>query len=397
MRTKEAMSTLLLVTMLAGQALADRTSAPQSSTPSTASEALEVAPITEADAEAFASQWLAAIRTGDLEAGADLIALDDILDRALEGSDPKASFRAGFKAGLGGKLTVGLLSNLNAIVESGGSYRWIDTRSHAGSWFLVFRLLHPDSGLNYHELRLVRGEHGVRVNQIYVALTGEPLAETIRHMLAGTVDLSFVDRLNGKAQEDKQRIEQVGRIARAVKSESWEEAISIYDELPREWQSKKQTQSLRLMALANLDEKDYLAAIDEYAQLFPGDPSLALTMINAAILREDAPMLRESMGMLMEWTGGDPFLQTMLAGNLASLGHVEEAVALMRDLDVFAISLADAHEYAIYVSVPSNDHAATLLHLVALRDEYDLEYGNLNELDFFAEFVKSPEFEVWQG
>jgi predicted Zn-dependent protease len=186
------------------------------------------------------------------------------------------------------------------------------------------------------------------------------------------------------------------QMALAVKSGQSEQALAEYAKLPQKLQEMKMTQLLRIMAAYGVDEMQYLAAIEEYERLFPGDPSVDLIAIDGFVLRKEWQAAHDAIDRLDQALGGDPYLQVMHGGTHVLAGDYQRA--LERAQTVLAADPRDeqAHWLLVNISLARKDHAETARLLAKLRDELRLEIADLTQLPEYADFVRSPEYDEWK-
>ena len=171
-------------------------------------------------------------------------------------------------------------------------------------------------------------------------------------------------------------------------------ALVLLDDLPDHVQKSKAGLLMRIMATPVEKESEYLAVIDEYSALYPGDPSLGLITLDAAVLRKDIENMQKLMTELKAWSG-DGYLDLMHGGILASFGESEKANAITENVNPESFGIASAHEYKLNIALILEDHAETLKQLRVLRDDYGYEFNDLSTIEGFEKFQQSPEYQQW--
>lgn len=352
------------------------------------------------EAEQFARQWEQAIRTGDATNGAGLIDFDAIVSRTLEPLDLDEKARRSLATGLKASSPMAtMIRQLGQNEQDGGSYRVIGVALRGGQQHATFRLIGADSSLNYHDLRIVRGEDGLVADQFFVAISGEDFSDTLRATIAPAVKAqqSSVAKITGAEKRQMDELQKQQKLMLEARSGDHRKALQIYEQLSSESKKIKTVQIGRLMAAMNLPSDEYLKVIDEYEKRFPNDPSLPMVLIDAAVMREDAEQLEEAHTALNAWTGGDPYLDLMVAGVLANFGQVSRAQEMIEEIDVDAVGVANAHDFALNVALMGKDHEMALAQLRKLRDDYGYQFGDLRIAEGFEDFVNSSSFQEWQS
>lgn len=390
----------LLIAMSSGcekspPAVSDATLPPADSSSPTSKTASD---ITEAEAITFAEHWTESVLAGDQAKCQQLVSWKSILNRAIDPLNPPEEFKRGFMEGAG-TLGTNLVNAIRAETQATGTYRVVRITNRGGHKHAVFRI-HSDAGaINYHDLRIVRLDGQVCADYFFIAATGEDFADTMRKAVAPTIasNASAIGRLSGQAKEDMDNLQTMQRLALAVRSGKNNEALTAYRELPKSVQEQKLPMLYRVMATDIEDEANYLTAVDDYAEKFPGDASLGLVTLDAAIIRNDMGLLEESRKSIQEWTGGDPFIDLLAGGVMANAGQAEQAAKLAQDVDVDSLGMSTAHDFKLTIALALDDHADVLKQLQTLRDVYGFEFDDLSKADGFERFAQSPEHAIFTG
>ena len=354
--------------------------------------------VTADEAEAFANEWEELVRAGDTARGQQLFLFDRIIERTISNLSLDAATATGVRQGLRqSQPMVGLLNMLHQAETNGGHYRAVRTAVRGGHQHVVFRLVDASGALNYHDLRLVRDGGTVRADQLFVAATGEELADTMTNAMAPAAQSqqSIVGRLDGTAAKRTADLKHQAEMMNQIRAGQKQQALQTYEKISEEGRKSKITQLGRVMATSVEDEKQYLTVLDEYAARFPNDPSLALISLDASYLRKDAERLRSSYDAVQKWTGGDDYLTLMVSSLLAQIGEPQQATELYKSVDVSTIELAQMHDFGLSLSLELQNHDATLLHLRLLRDQFGYQFDDLSAAEGFENFAKSEQFKQW--
>jgi hypothetical protein len=339
-----------------------------------------------------------AVADADRANATRLVDWDGIIDRSIEGFDISESVAKGYKEGAKQNgLEVQLVNALSSSVANGGSYQLVRVVKRGGQQHAVFRLVDPQAGLNYHDLRLQRDGGRIRADRFFIAATGEEMADTLRAVAGPALQSqgSLADKLSGKNKEEMKALETQGKIMAAARAGQTEEVMRLYQALPKDRQETKMAMLAVIMATDVTQEEAYLAAIDRYVAKFPNDPSIGMITLDAAALRRDAKLLETARKQIQSWTGGDPYVDLLVGGNLASMGLADEAVAMTKDIDPAPLKVATGHDMKLSIALAVEDYATVLKHLRILRDDYGFEFSDLSEVDGFQGFAQSPEFAQW--
>jgi hypothetical protein len=337
------------------------------------------------DASAFAAEF-------DWGAFRDLVLADMSAD-----TKQAASFKRGVSRGLDNsapKLATQMLSNME-----GGSYELLGVRQRADGKRLLLRVLMADGRLNYHELCLARRGGRVCVVDLYNYTSGERMSESLERTVIAAMppeNLGLIGRLRGADKQALADMKTMQQMAAGVQSGQSAQALADYGRLPKHLQAMKMVQLLRILAAQGVDDTQYLAAIEEYQRLFPGDPSVELISIDGHILRKEWQAAHDALDRLDQAVGGDPYLQVLHGNTYVLEGDHEQA--LQRAKTMLAASPRDenAHWLLVSVSLARRDDAETARLLTILRDELKVAIGDLTQLPDYADFVRSPEYDAWK-
>ena len=354
--------------------------------------------VTVAEAEAFAEAWENCIETGEGKAGGELISWIGIVNRTLKPFKVDAEFRKGFTRGALSKIGPSFIDQMKTVLDNGGSYQLVKVISRAGKRHVVFRVVDPNSGLNYHDFQLERSNGKVRASHFFIAATGEEFADTLRNLVAPAIasSNSTFGKLNGEQTRQLKTLDDLKKMREAVNAGKKEKVLAIYNSLPAKSQEMKVILIMKMQYLdIEADEATYLETIDQYTKLFPNDPSLGLVTLDAAYLRKDFALLEQARSSLQTWTGGDPYVDLVIGNLLAELNKVEEAVQLTKDIDPGPLGLADAHDFKLTIALANKDYPSVLKGLRALRDQFGYQFSDLRDAEGFEGFVDSPEFSEW--
>lgn len=370
--------------------------------PDTSNTAAADAQLTQEQAETFAQAWETAMQTDDVPAVNSLFDWDDLFQRVVGPLELPAAERGKFVQGMKGGNPAGQLTNqIAAVCQSGGSYRLVKVLRRDGRWHAVFRMMLPNQGMNYHDIRLTSSNGKVIGDRLFVAINSEEMADTMRALAQPAMqNRNLVGRLTGQQKAAAAAFDTTIALLTSIKSGQYQEAIRLYDQLPEASRANKSVMLGMITAQSQLDEAKYLAAIDRYREAFPNDPSLGLVLLDAALLRQDWDLLELSRQKLNAWTGGDPYVD-LLIGTIYSQepNKVQQALDLTKDIDPSTLGLPTAHYNKLTIALSGKDFATAVQQMKVLREEYDVEFEeeSMRSEPLFAEFLESQEFRDWQS
>lgn len=355
--------------------------------------------VSKEQAEAFAMQLASATSSGNSGAAAEVILSDRILDRVVAGLQLTGKEATDFRRGMASNNPIkNTLVQLAAAVAAGGSYDLVRTAVRGDEMHAVFRLLDKNHSLNYHDFRLVLDGGKAKADRIFVAATGEAFADTLISIAGPTIrsQQSLTGRMSGEAAQKLKDLEQQSQMMLAARAGDAAKAMQIYDALPAELKDMKSVQLARVIAAQAQPEKQYMAAMADYANRFPNDPSLALMSFDRSVLKEDVAGVKKCMAALDKWTGGDDYLRLLSASVVSQWGAFDYAKELYMSADPAKVGTAIAHDYKLSSALRCKDYAVVVRELRILRTEYQLDF-DLEAQPDFSEFIKSPEYSEWKS
>ncbi len=353
--------------------------------------------LSDAEVTEFAKAFEAAFAAGDLAGAEALIDKQAMVDRTLAGIeiDPKIA------AGFGDGMRSGMGSLVREIGASGanGNYVFLRVRDVNGEKRPLFRLTPPDGGINYHELILTRGDDGaVKLADAFVYLSGETLTETMRRMVMpalAQLDKSWLQKLAQSDAAFMANYEKFGEMNRLRQAGQHAEWLAMYDKLPVEMQALKPIRIGRVMAAQQVNEQEYMKAMEEFRKGFPNDPSLLLMEIDYYYLRKQYDATRKTIEKLDTAVGGDPRLDSMLADLLAAAGEVPAAREVAENAVKKHPDHEDNHWLLVGVQLRQKDHAAVLAELKKMDQQFVVAWTDFTASESYADFVQSPEYQEW--
>jgi len=348
--------------------------------------------ISDAEAEQFAKDWVAALSSANRVEANELFAIKEVVNRSIAPIRLSKNDRRGAIDGsMDGLKTI--IASLFEIFGNGASYELVSVKRRDGDPFVLFRLVNADGALNYHLLRVKRIRGGVRADRLSFGITGESLCASMRQ------NFKRMSTMYSKSKQEQEKfiehLQTFKHLGLAAGKGEMNRALDLFKQLPEDLQAEKLAQLYRVMAHQYGDEADFEKVLDEFIKSFPDDPSLAMVLLDSASLKGDSEMLLKAHSMLSEWSGGDPYLDLMVAAGLAEMGETEKAVKMTEAIDPTPINVLYAHTFKIGVALASEDFDCVLEQLLYMQDNFKVEFDDLRSVEGYEGFVKSPQFKEW--
>lgn len=371
-------------------------------TPTAAPQMVQTGPpVTAEEAKQFGEALEKAVAAIDRPNAEKLFHMSELVDRSISDLNPPAAFVKGMKAGIakGGTLSGQIITS----VENGGSYKLLRVKTVNGSYRPLFRLLLPDSGVNYHEFELARYPDGhVGTADIHVAMTGEPITQTFRRFIIPALrdaQHGTLDRLAGRERlyfDNVQKITQITSAARTGQNTS--AALATFRSLPAELQKEKVFQIMALQLAQNVSDDEYGKEMERFRATHPNDPAIDIISIDYLSLKKQFDKALECIDRLDRGVGGDPFLHNM-RGNMYVLAEKwDEAKKSFLKALKEEPTLHDPHwgMVAVMIKQKNYDEAVVWLKKVVADAKQDVELDGFKTEELYRDFIKTPQFKAFE-
>ncbi len=360
-------------------------------------DAVDTDDLTVAEARQFAVQWQQAIANQDTAKVKQLVSWSTIVDNALAGLPMRVrrADRNGFAQG-----SATFLDNFAQLIgqemDAGGEYQKLRVANRGKRLHVIFRLI-GQSGLNYHDLRLVKQDGVVRIDSIFFATTGETVSTTLRNTAAPAfASRNLLGTLSGEAKKSLDEIKQQAQMVRAHTQGDNAEALRLYNAMPDRLKKTRTCMLIRISATDfETDEEAYLNAIEEYLAAFPGSPSIGILLADVGILKMDSDLLKQSRAQITKFCGGDPYFDLTVASGLCTIGDTRSGLELSHGIDPATIKNDDAHDLKMTIGLLTEDFDTVLEQLRILRDDYGYEFSDFSQVEDFKAFSQSPQHAQW--
>ncbi len=360
----------------------------------------------DADKMAFAHSFERAAKDGDTQTLNSLIDWENILALITAGPDSatlnraREGFSIGFMAGQNKGTVPSLVGQIVQVVEQGGSFKFIRFGEFENQPAALFRLKLPNQGgANYHWYFLKRSKDGlVRAQDIYIYLTAERISETVRRVwlpLASEVSKNVLEKWLKPVDPLITAIGSLNKMQGFIQDGQFEQALDVYRKLPENVQTTKVMLLFQLRAAMNTTEEDYAKAIEDYRKAFPRDAALDFLLIDGYSLKEDYEKALECINRTNESLGGDTWMVCLRGNAFAKMGRFEEAREAVEEAIENEPDLEDAYWTAISISILGKNDDDTVRYLTCIEELFGKTLGDLTEVPFYADFVKTPQFENW--
>lgn len=362
------------------------------------------APVSDDESEAFATAFEKAIGSGDIAAANRLFDWDALLATSTSGIEAPKQARESFSQGFKERMAQGgILAEICRLMQKGGTYTHLRVHDRDGERRVLFRMVMPDEGgFNYHDLVLARRPDGkVRAVDLYIFLSAEKLSQTLRRVylpVAADLSRNVLAKLTGISGDERVYVEnltKVDQMSTLIRENKFAEAQQIYDGFPPVMKKDKNVLLMRLQALQHGDEAAYGEAIGEFRKNYPNDPCVNILSIDYFLVKKQYDRALDCIDRVDKSVGGDPYMNVLRANLLVAAARFDDAKRACQKAIDGDPTLLQAYTSMLGIAVQRDDHPLTLAMLKELRDRFEVQFNNLETIDLYSRFVKSPQYKEW--
>ena len=255
--------------------------------------------LTNEEAISFAKQMQTSIKKGD---GAFL---DNAFDKdAFIGKMnlPDKDAGKGFGKGIMDKLNLG--TQISNSLSDQDQFEFIKHYVKEGKHHIIFRLYGAkESTLNYHDYELLKVNNECRIADVYIYMSGETLAETMRNM--------YTELFEKSKEMDKNTVAgmgDLGDIKKLMQRGKNAEAKRMFDALPAYLKESKAVLLFNVLICSSLSNEEYSEAINMFGEKFPNEPNMNLLMIDGYFLQKDYVKMLAAVNALDSQINKDPLM-----------------------------------------------------------------------------------------
>jgi tetratricopeptide (TPR) repeat protein len=351
-------------------------------------------------------EYGAAFEEATLQADPDtlsrMIDWQAVVDEATRGIDAPADVKSDFSQSFvqaSQKGQSGLVSTLVETIDQGGLCTPLHLISGKARRGVRFRLLTADGALNYLDFTLARRADGsIKAVDVFPYAVGESIAQSTRHFYLSAVaeaQRSLIDRLTGKEQVLITHLPTLLEMNENLRTGQYDAVLTAYRGLPESLRRDRLFLVPRYTAAAEVDDNEYQAALADFREYYPNDPSADLLMIDAYFLQNDFDAALESIDRLDRSIGGDAYLDVLRSSIHIERGEFDEARdAISRAIEAEP-SLIAAYWAMLGLTLTQEDYAETARMLDLIAETFGMEFNDLTQLPEYAGFVASPQYADW--
>lgn len=255
----------------------------------------EEKPITAEEVKFFAQKLESTVERRDPVFFNEAVDRHELTRRAgLTGSRKAKEFASGMRqaSNMGTKI-------VNSLSKA-ATYELVKQYEKDGKHHVIFRL-YDDGSINYHDMELIRKKGELKIADIFIYTTGEPMSTTIREIynqFAGIVEEPGSDKW----------LSTMPKIREKINEEEYQEAYDLFMEIPEKGRKGKAFRIVYVEICSGLDEEQHQKAIDELLAAYPDEANMQLILIDAYFIRKEYDKVLGAINAVDKMIDKDPFL-----------------------------------------------------------------------------------------
>ena len=294
----------------------------------------------------------------------------------------------------GGSLGKSLASG----IAGKGKFSLLHTRKTDHGTTLLYRFVSDnEGGLSYIEF--IVGESPEKqpiVVDMFTSTSGELVSQTLRRLFVsgGNGVLNQLKELvDGK---DVEQVVQAGdSIQQFIAKEEYQKALEFYGELPEDIRHRKVIQLRRLRAAMSMDDSaPYLAAIEEFSQLFPEDPALILKQFDYYLLKKEYDSVFATIDRL-DAEVDDPWLDYQRAEVAMAQKQYDKAVQFAEKMIRRDSTMVEPYYTLIVSALYQDDYAgvSTALERMQASGTAQIDFEGIEQSEHYVNYRASQDYQ----
>lgn len=286
------------------------------------------------------------------------------------------------------------------VTDQNGNLTFLRFRDIDGQRIAMFRFI-SDSGINYIEWYLEETPDGKVLTWDYHSFsTGERASEILRRMWTPAVadmDPEIKKHMGKDNRELAEHLDDIIGIQQAFLQGDLAKAVDLYNKLPESLQINKQTMMLVMNARFQAGDMDgYAAMLERFAEAYPNAANLEIAYIDYHFINEQYDEVLKMVESLDRRVGGDIYLNVYRANVAYHRGDYAKACELIDEGLDEDRWLEDLYWSGVEFAMSQNDWPRVSKMLTGL-EAIGVELLDLTELDYYADYVTTDEYERWQA
>ena len=260
-------------------------------------------------------------------------------------------------------------SGIVSLLSSKGSFLLVKKYEKDGIWHLLFRLLVEDNmALNYYDFELKRRNAKVKIIDGYAYNLGQKFSEVL-----GDLN-SQMNEIERESRQDKDRwLDLIGVMRKKIMDSRFKEAYDMFQTIPPDVRKIKIMQIIHVTICAGISAEIQQAAFNEYKNLYPNEPNIALLQMSSYLLQQNYESALTAIDDLDKMINKDPLLDYHRSICFKMLGKNEQQkeclVRLVKNVPGFEDGLIEM--IAVSIENENKTEATKWIKEFRLHSAYD--------------------------
>lgn len=360
---------------------------------------LNVDPVTEEEAKAFAEKLVPLVKP------CDPAKVEELLDREAMAAifmtrtgmpDRQMIASEIARRPIGGRIICTTMAGID-------EYKLLRVQTVDGKHRPIMRRMITDKRtgatvVGYDELELGKSKKDgvVRIVDSYSYMQGQWLTELVagnRDALAQSVDyLGYMPEM----------AEQIRKAAELQRQGLNKESLEVIDSLPKAAHDSRAVQMMRIRAAFGVSPEVYKEALDQFAKIFNYDVSVAMLEANGAFARGDFDAALKWINMLDTAIGGDAFQASNRAMSYLKRGKPGDLELARQTIDkaiAMEPTLKRAHEVKLDITIAEKKWADAVAEMTELEEKHGVMWDDakLAAQPAVKPLLESAEYKAWRA
>lgn len=332
----------------------------------------------------------------------DTSAFTDIMMEGIKEDPSTKDFRRGFLSGLKEGIAA-IPKKIIKEIEAESYYDLVNYRydEDAKTYFMLFRIYSPETGVNYHDYRVSKLNNKFVFNDIFIYLSGEELSKTYRRFYIYNLPRKSLLDLFGENNADEFLV-----MIEAVTLYNNGEFIKAHEKLKNiggDLKNDKFVLIIKAICASNVSDDEYEKSLKTIAEIYPDDSSLFLTQIDYHIMNENYDTAMTLVDKLKTDTDDD-FLN-LFKGNIEyERKNYEKSIEYFKNISDNYPDFFEGHSsYLACLSITQKFNECIELLSFLVEDGYEkpdliafVEELDENGENIFEDLAKSDLYKKWK-
>lgn len=233
---------------------------------------------------------------------------------------------------------------------------------------LIFRM-YGSSGINYHDIELVKINDRIGLADMFVYMTGENFSKTLARAME-LMSKETGERSDGTVLSAAKYVQKIREL---MNRQEFGKALQLYEKLPPEFKKDKAMQLMHMSIVSELDQEQYRQALAAFEKQYGQDPSSQLSLFDLYFMDEDYDKALKVLDVLDASVQGDPMLNMYRSVLYTRMQQPEKSVQCLEALYKAKPDFGDGvlELIANYIETNNNEKAESLITAYQANKKFD--------------------------